>query len=71
MMPVFRVLVYDSETRAMNAKGLDRLGRAERMMVRRMFGLPLKERKPSDELLSHLGLGIECVEDKIQRARLR
>ena len=69
MMPVFRVLVYDSETRAMNAEGWDRLGRAERMMVRRMFGLPLKERKPSDELLSHLGLALNV--SRIQRARFR
>ena len=68
MMPVFRVLVYDSGTWAMNAKGLDRLGRAERMMVRRTFGLPLKERKPSDKLLSHLG--IECVEDKIMKEEM-
>ena len=46
-----------------------RLRRAERMMVRRMCGVFLKDRKRSDELLSHLG--IECVENKIQRARLR
>ena len=39
------------------------------MMVRRMCGVSLKDRKGSDELWSHLG--IECIENKIQRARLR
>ena len=39
--------------------------RAERMMVRRMCGVSLKDRKRSDELLSRLG--IEGVEKKIQR----
>ena len=45
----------------MNAEDLHRLGRAERMMVRRMRGLSLKDRKRNDELLSRLG--IECVEE--------
>ena len=54
MMPVFRAA---------------RLGKAERMMVRRMCGVSLKERKCSDELSSYLG--IESVENKIQRARLK
>ena len=39
------------------------------MMVRRMCGVSLKDRKRSDELLNRLG--IECVENKIQRGRLR
>ena len=64
-----RVLVYRSETWVMKAEELARLGRAERMMVQRMCGVLLKDGKRSDELLSHLG--IECVENKIQRARLR
>ena len=67
---VQRVLVYGSETWAiMNAGDLARLRREERMMARRMCGVSLKDRKRSDELLSRLG--IECVENKIQRARLR
>ena len=66
---VQRVLVYGSETWAMKAGDLVRLRRAERMIVRRMCGVSLKDRKRSNELLSHLG--IECVENKIQRARLR
>ena len=36
---------YGSETWAMNADDLDRLGRAERMMVRKMCGVSLKDRK--------------------------
>ena len=38
-------------------------------MVRRMCGVSLKDRKRSDELLNRLGS--ECVENKIQRGRLR
>ena len=53
----------------MNAEDLDRLGRSERMMVRKMRGVSLNDRKHSDELLSRSD--IECVKDKIQRARLR
>ena len=49
----------------MKAGDQARLRRAERMMVRRMCGVSLKDRK----LLSRFG--IECVENKIQRARLR
>ena len=66
---VQRVLVYGSETWAMNAEDLDRLGRAERMMVRKMYGVSLNDRKRSDKLLRRLV--IECVKDKIQRARLK
>ena len=63
------MLVYGSETWAIKAEELARLRRAERMMVRRMCGVSLKDRKRSDELLNRLG--IECVENKIQRGRLR
>ena len=66
---VQRVLVYGSETWAMKAEDLARLRRAERMMVRRMCGVSLNDRKRGDELLSRLD--IECVENKIRRARLR
>ena len=48
MMPVFRVLVYGSETWAMGYEcGETWLGwgRAERLMVRRMCGVSLKDRK--------------------------
>ena len=66
---VQRVLVNGSETWGMKAEDLAKLMRTERMMVTRICGVSLKDRKPSDELLSHLG--IECVETKIQRGRLR
>ena len=39
------------------------------MLVRRMCGVSLKDRKRSDELM--IRLGIESVENKIQRGRLR
>ena len=58
-----------ARTWAIKAEDLARLRRAERMMVRRMCGVSLKDRKRSDELLNRLG--IECVENKIQRGRLR
>ena len=47
---------------------MNRLKRAERMMVYEVCacGVSLNDRKRSDELLSHLG--IDCVEEKIQRA---
>ena len=68
MIPVFRVLVYGIKTWAMNAGDLNRLRRAERMMVYEgcACGVSLNDRKRSDELLSRSG--IECVEAKIQRA---
>ena len=46
----------------------NRLKRAERMMVYEVCacGVSLNDRKRSDELLSRLG--IDCVEEKIQRA---
>ena len=49
---VQRVLVYGSKTWAMKAEDLARLEKAERMMVQKMCGVSLKDRKHSDELLS-------------------
>ena len=42
---VQRVLVYGNETWALKAGDLVRLRRAKRMMVRRMCGVYLKDRK--------------------------
>ena len=42
------------ETWGMKAEDLAKLMRTERMMVRRMCGVSLKDRKRSDELLSRL-----------------
>ena len=49
---VQRVLVFGSETWAIKAEDLARLWRAEKMMVGRMYGVSLKDRKRSNELLS-------------------
>ena len=64
------MLIYGSETWTIKAGDLGvRLGRTERIMVRRMCGVSLKDTKHGDELLSRLG--IECAENEIRRARLR
>src|SRR5260221_708833 len=66
---VQRVMVYGSETWAMKVEDMRRLERAERMMVRWMCGVTLKDRKTNEELLGRLG--IECVFDVVRRGRLR
>ena len=63
------VMVYGSETWAMKVEDMRRLERAERMMVRWMCGVTLKERKHSEELLARLG--IEGVAEIVRRGRLR
>ena len=62
-------MVYGSETWAMKVEDMRRLERAERMMVRWMCGVTLKERKHSEELLARLG--IEGVAEIVRRGRLR
>ena len=49
-MPVFGVLVYGSKTWAMKAEDLARLGRAERMMVRRMCGVSITLLRPFGQI---------------------
>src|SRR5260221_11254854 len=66
---VQRVMEYGSETWAMKVEDMRRLERAERMMVRWMCGVTLKDRKRNEELLGRLG--IECVFDVVRRGRLR
>ena len=44
------VLTYGTDTWAMKAENLQNLGRAERMMVRWMCGVTLKDRKQSEVL---------------------
>jgi len=46
--------VYGSETWAMRVEDMNRLERAEGIMVRSMCGVSLREEKSSDELLGHL-----------------
>ena len=66
---VQRVMVYGSETWAMKVEEMERLERTERMMVRWMCGVTLKDRNSSEELLSRLK--IESVSDVVRRGRLR
>ena len=66
---VQRVLVYGSETWPMKGEDMQRLERTERMMVRWMCGVSLRERKSSSEL--NRRLGVEGVADVVRRGRLR
>jgi hypothetical protein len=63
------VLVYGSETWAMKVEDMQRLQRAERMMVRWMCGVTLRDMLSSKELNERLG--IVGVEDVVRRGRLR
>ena len=63
------VMVYGSETWASKIEDMRRLERTERLMVRLMCGVTLKDKKCSEELLDHLG--IESVLDVVRRGRLR
>ena len=62
-------MVYDSKTWAMKAEDMQRLERTDRMMIRWMCGLRLREKKASAELLSRLD--IESVSVVVRRGRLR
>lgn len=62
-------MVYGSETWAMKVEDLHRLERTERMMVRWMCGVTLKDRKGSEDLLGRLG--IESIAEVVRRSRLR
>jgi hypothetical protein len=66
---VQRVLVYGSETWAVRVEDMQRLERTERMMVRWMCGVSLKNKVPSVEL--NRRLDIESVTDVVRRGRLR
>jgi len=63
------VLVYGSETWPMKREDEQRVLRTERMMVRWMCGVSLREKIPSDELIERLG--ISSVLEIISRGRLR
>jgi len=63
------VMIYGSETWPMKVEDMQRLERAERMMVRWMCGVTLKDRISSEELLSRVG--VEPVDDVVRRGRLR
>ena len=63
------VLTYGTETWAMKEANLQSLERTERMMVRWMFGVSLKDRKRSVDFYSLLG--VQSVADVVRRGRLR
>ena len=63
------VLTYGTETWAMKKANQQSLERTERMMVRCMCGVSLKDRKRSVDLYSLLG--IQSVVDVVRRGRLR
>jgi hypothetical protein len=54
-------MVYGSETRATRIDGMKRLERTEKMLMRRMCGVRLMDRKQSAELRERLA--IERVSD--------
>ena len=62
------VLVYGSETWPLKVEDMQRLERTERMMVRWMCGVSLKNRISSEEL--NRRLGIESVAVIVKRGRL-
>ena len=66
---VQRVLVYGSETWPIKVEDMQRLVRTEKMMVRWMCGVTLKNRISSVELYSRLD--VEAVSDVVRRGRLR
>ena len=63
------VLTYGTETWVMKAENLQSLGRAERMMVRWMCGVSLKDRKRTVDLYSLLG--VQSVAEVVRCGRLR
>ena len=62
-------MIYGTETWAMKADDLRSLERTERMMMRWMCGVSLKDRRCSEDLCSLFG--INCVADVVRRGRLR
>ena len=66
---VQRVLVYGSETWPVKTDVMHSLERTERMMVRWMCGVSLKNRVASEEL--NRRLDVEGVADVVRRGRLR
>ena len=63
------VMVYGSETWKRKMEDLQRLERKERMMLRWVCGVTLRNKIASENLLKHLN--IESVNDFVRRGRLR
>ena len=66
---VLPILLYGSETWAMKVDDAYCLERTERMMIRWMCGVTLKDKKSSDDLRKRLG--IVSVSDRVCQGRLR
>ena len=62
-------LTYGTETWTMKKANLQSLERTQRMMVRWMCGVSLKDRKRSVDLYSLLG--VQSVDEVVRRGRLR
>jgi hypothetical protein len=62
-------MTYGSETWPMKIDDNKKLERAESMMVRRMCGVTLRDKKSNEELRQRLG--IESVTEVVRRGRLR
>ena len=62
-------MVYGSQTWALKVSETQQLVRTERMMVRWMCGVSLRDRKALQELLDRLG--IVGVKEHVSRCRLR
>ena len=63
------MLTYGTETWARKAENLHSLERAERMMVRWRHGESVKDRRPSVDLCSLVG--VQSVADVVRHGRLR
>ena len=63
------VMMYGSETWAMKVEDMQRLERTEKMMIRWMCGVTLKDRKTTEELRQRLGIVSVC--DRVREGRLR
>jgi hypothetical protein len=63
------VMIYGSETWPMKVEDMNRLERTERMMMRWMCSVSLKDRVPIEELRRRLD--IESISELVRRARLR
>jgi len=63
------IMTYGSETWAMKLENMQRLERTEKMMIRWMCGVTLKDRNSSVELRKELG--IVGVSDIVRQGRLR
>ena len=62
-------MIYGSETWPMKVEDMNRLERTERMMIRWMCSVSLRDRVPTDELRGRLN--IESISELVRRARLR